>query len=81
MNGKTLYYVEAHTKSGDSLAEDIWADNLWQLATFVRESFAHMNGCHDTSEVDCSWIKFEYDFVEGDEGEDLTAEANRIANL
>lgn len=73
------YYVEAHSHMG-SLAEEIDADDLYQLAQFVRESFAHMNGCHDTSEVDCSWIKFTYDLVEDEDGNDVTAEA-RIASF
>lgn len=70
------YYVEAHNDSG-SLAEDINADDLCQLAQFVRESFAYMNGCHDTSEVDVSWIMFEYDLVEDEDGNDITAEASK----
>ena len=70
------YYVEAHNSMG-SLAEDIEAEDFVQLAQFVRESFAYMNGCHDTSEVDCSWIKFEYDYVEDEDGNDVTAEAQK----
>jgi len=70
------YYVEAHNNTG-SFAEDIVAEDLDQLAQFVRETFAYMNGCHDTSEVDCSWIKFEYDVVEDDEGNDVTEEARK----
>lgn len=70
------YYVEAHNSTG-SLSEDIEAEDLDQLAQFVRESFAYMNGCHDTSEVDCSWIKFEYDYVEDEDGNDVTAEAQK----
>lgn len=70
------YYVEAHNSTG-SLAQDIEADDFDQLAQFVRESFAYMNGCHDTSEVDCSWIKFEYDYVEDEDGNDVTAEAQK----
>lgn len=71
-----IYYVEAHNNAG-SLAEDIAAEDLDQLTQFVRESFAYMNGCHDTSEVDCSWIKFEYDVVEDEDGNDITEEARK----
>ena len=70
------YYVEAHNSMG-SLAKDIEAEDFDQLAQFVRESFAYMNGCHDTSEVDCSWIKFEYDYVEDEDENDVTAEAQK----
>ena len=70
------YYVKAHN-STCSLAGDIEAEDFDQLAQFVRESFAYMNGCHDTSEVDCSWIKFEYDYVEDEDGNDVTAEAQK----
>lgn len=70
------YYVEAHNSTG-SLAEDIEAEDLEQLAQFVRESFAYMNGCHDTSEVDVSWIKFTYDLVEDEDGNDITDEARK----
>ena len=70
------YYVEAHNNTG-SLAEDIEAKDLEQLAQFVRESFAYMNGCHDTSDVDVSWIKFEYDLVEDEDGNDITEEARK----
>lgn len=70
------YYVEAHNSTG-SLAADIEAEDFDQLAQFVRESFAYMNGCRDTSEVDCSWIKFEYDYVEDEDGNDVTAEAQK----
>ena len=72
------YYVEAHNSNG-SFAEDISAEDLVQLAQFVRETFAHMNGCHDTSEVDCSWISFEYDLVEDEDGNDITSMANEYA--
>lgn len=68
------YYVKAHSKMGE-LEEDINARDLSQLAEFVRESFAYMNGCRDTSEVDCSWIEFEYDHVEDEDGDDVTDEA------
>ena len=68
------YYVEAHNSNG-SLAEDIEAEDLDQLAQFVRESFAYMNGCHDTSEIDVSWITFKYDRVEDEDGNDITEEA------
>ena len=70
------YYVEANNSTG-SLAEDIEAEDLVQLAQFVRESFARMNGCRDTSEVDCSWIGFEYDLVEDEDGNNMTLEASR----
>jgi hypothetical protein len=70
------YYVEAHNSTG-SLAKDIEAEDFDQLAQFIRESFAYMNGCRDTSEVDCSWIKFEYDYVEDEDGNDVTAEAQK----
>lgn len=70
------YYVKAHNSTG-SLAEDIEAEDFDQLAQFIRESFAYMNGCHDTSEVDCSWIKFEYDYVEDEDGNDVTVEAQK----
>lgn len=69
------YYVEAHRRNGDSFAQDIEAKDLDQLADFVRETFVYMEGCHDTSEVDCSWVKFEYDLVEDEDGEDITEEA------
>lgn len=72
------YYVEAHSGSS-SLAEDINAEDFTQLAQFVRESFAYMNGCSDTSDVDCSWIKFTYDLVEDDDGNDVTDEARAYA--
>ena len=68
------YYVKAHSTMGE-LEEDINAEDLSQLADFVRETFAYMNGCHDTSEVDCSWIEFEYDCVEDEDGNDVTDEA------
>ena len=68
------YYVKAHSNLGE-LEEDINAEDLSQLADFVRETFAYMNGCHDTSEVDCSWIEFEYDYVEDEDGNDVTDEA------
>ena len=68
------YYVKAHSTMGE-LEEDINAEDLSQLADFVRETFAYMNGCHDTSEVDCSWIEFEYDYVEDEDGNDVTDEA------
>jgi hypothetical protein len=70
------YYVEAHNSTG-SLAKDIEAEDFDQLAQFIRESFAYMNGCRDTSEVDCSWIKFEYDYVEDEDGNDVTVEAQK----
>lgn len=73
---KPSYYVEAHSNIG-SMSEDIEAEDFAELAQFVRERFAYMNGCHDTSEVDCSWIDFEYDLVEDDEGEDVTSEAQK----
>ena len=68
------YYVKAHSNLGE-LEEDINAEDLSQLADFVRETFAYMNGCHDTSEVDCSWIEFEYDCVEDEDCNDVTDEA------
>ena len=68
------YYVKAHSNM-DELEEEINAEDLSQLADFVRETFAYMNGCHDTSEVDCSWIEFEYDYVEDEDGNDVTDEA------
>lgn len=68
------YYVKAHSEMGE-LEEEINAEDLSQLADFVRETFAYMNGCHDTSEVDCSWIEFEYDYVEDEDGNDVTDEA------
>ena len=68
------YYVKAHSNLGE-LEEEINAEDLSQLADFVRETFAYMNGCHDTSEVDCSWIEFEYDYVEDEDGNDVTDEA------
>lgn len=68
------YYVKAHSNM-DELEEEINAEDLSQLADFVRETFAYMNGCHDTSEVDCSWIEFEYDCVEDEDGNDVTDEA------
>ena len=71
-----MYYVEAHNNSG-SFAEEIEAEDLTQLAQFVREKFAYMNGCHDTSEIDCSWINFEYDIVEDEDGNDITEEARK----
>ena len=71
-----MYYVEAHNNSG-SFAEEIEAEDLTQLAQFVREKFAYMNGCHDTSEIDCSWITFEYDIVEDEDGNDITEEARK----
>lgn len=71
-----MYYVEAHNNNG-SFAKDIEAENLTQLAQFVRETFAYMNGCHDTSEIDCSWIKFEYDCVEDEDDNDITEEAQK----
>ena len=71
-----MYYVEAHNNSG-SFAEEIEAEDLTQLAQFVREKFAYMNGCHDTSEIDCSWIKFEYDIVEDEDGNNITEEARK----
>ena len=70
------YYVEAHSKFG-SFEDEIKAKDLYELAKFVRETFAWMNGCHDTSEVDCSWIKFEYDYVEDEDGNDVTEEAKK----
>lgn len=68
------YYVEAHSSMG-SLSEDIEASDLCDLAQKVRETFAWMNGCHDTSDVDCSWIDFTYDLVEDEDGDDVTSEA------
>lgn len=68
------YYVEAHIDTG-SLADEIEAEDLDQLVQFVRESFARMAGCHDTSEMDVSWIKFEYDLVKDEDGNDITEEA------
>ena len=73
---KNLYYVQAHSSLGE-LDEDIEAEDLYQLAQFVRETFAYMNGCHDTSDVDVSWIEFTYDLVEDEDGEDITAEAEK----
>ena len=70
------YYVEAHNSTG-SLADEIEAEDLDQLAQFVRESFAYMNGCRDTSDVDCSWIKFKYDRVEDEDGNDITEDARK----
>ena len=69
-----MYHVEAHSNFG-SFAEDINAEDLRQLVQFVRETFACMNGCHDTSDVDVSWIEFEYDLVEDEDGNDITEEA------
>lgn len=69
------YYVEAHRHNGDSFAQDIKAKDLDQLANFVRETFVYMEGCRDTSEVDCSYDKFESDLVEDENGEDITEEA------
>ena len=71
-----MYYVEAHDNNG-SFAEEIEAEDLTQLAQFVRETFAYMNGCHDTSEIDCSWINFEYDIVEDEDGNNITEEARK----
>lgn len=71
------YYVEASSKFG-SLERDFEAEDLTELAQFVRETFAYMNGCEDTSEVDCSWIKFKYIKVEDEDGEDITEEAKKF---
>ena len=73
---KSSYYVEAHSNFG-SFSEDITAKDLTELAQFVCETFAYMNGCNDTSEVDVSWIKFEYDYVEDENGNDITDEARK----
>ena len=70
------YYVEAHSNFG-SFEDEIQANDFTELAKFVRETFAWMNGCHDTSDVDCSWIKFEYDYVEDEDGNDVTKEAKK----
>ena len=69
------YYVEAESRIGE-LAEDIEAQDLNELVQFTRETFAYMNGCHDTSDVDVSWIKFKFTKVEDEDGEDITDEAN-----
>ena len=71
-----MHYDEAHNNNG-SFAEEIEAEDLTQLAQFVRETFAYMNGCHDTSEIDCSWINFEYDIVEDEDGNNITEEARK----
>lgn len=70
------YYVEASSNLG-SLERDFEAHDFTELAQFVRETFAYMNGCEDTSKVDCSWIKFEYIKVENEDGEDITNEAKK----
>ena len=76
MNENTNYYVEAHSKLG-SFSNEITAKDLNELAQFVRETFAYMNGCNDTSDIDCSWIKFTYDSVEDEDGNDITDEAQK----
>ena len=69
-----LYHVGAHSKFG--LFEiEILAKDFYELAQFVRETFATMDGCNDTSEIDCSWIKFEYDYVKDENGNNITEEA------
>ena len=71
-----LYYVEAHTDNA-TLAEDFLANDLAELAKFVQEKFAYYDGNDDTSKIDCSYIKFEYDKVENEDFEDITEEANK----
>lgn len=75
-----VYSVTAHNATGEFDC-DIQANDLVQLAQYVRETFKYMGGCRDTSEVDCSDITFTYDSVVDDLGEDVTAEAQRIADL
>ena len=70
------YSVDATSKSGDNFTGQILeAEDFEQLKTYVQETFAWMNGCHDTSDVDCSYIKFDYDYVEDEDGNDVTKEA------
>ena len=70
------YYVEAIARHGFSMNDQINASNLVELAQFVRETIAfHRDGIHDTSEVDCSHIDFEYKYVEDENGNDVTADA------
>jgi len=72
-----MYYVEAVARHGFSIDDEIEASSLEELAQFVRETIAfHRDGIHDTSEIDCSYIDFEYNHVEDENGNDVTAEAN-----
>lgn len=73
------YYVVA--EAGDFKMEDeIRADDLYQLAQFVRETIAyHRDGVRDTSAADCSHIKFTYKLVLDEDEIDVTAEAAAAA--
>jgi len=72
------YYVEAHT-SHASIAEDIVAKDLRELRQYVKETFVALDGCRDTSEVDCSWVDFYYDYVEECD-KDITDKARETNN-
>ena len=74
-----LYYVVA--EAGDFKIEDeIRANNLTQLAQFVRETIAcYRDWVRDASVVNCSNIKFKYTQVLDKNDNDVTAEATAAA--
>lgn len=70
-------YYSVEASAGDfHMSDEIQASDLGELAQFVRETIAyHRDGVRDTSEVDCSHIKFKYEEVIDEDGNDVTKEA------
>lgn len=74
---KPSFYVIAESSLGE-IVEDIAASDIDELIKSTRESFACMNGCHDTSDGDVSWIDVKFIKVEDEDGNDITDEANAL---
>ena len=71
-----MYYSVEVTGDDFNMSDEINASNLEELAQGVREIIAYYrDGVMDTSEVDCSHIKFKYEEVIDENGNDVTKEA------
>ena len=69
------YVVDVLSPLG-TIGEEFDAVDLEDLAAQVRAKIAYMNGAED--DTNTSWIPFEYESVEDENGNDVTEEACNV---